>query len=56
VKKVNVILYDFKNAFGCLVADIFISKIKKYGLDDSSLFWLKSFLTERKTIRAAEGL
>jgi hypothetical protein len=47
-EKVNVILYDFKNAFGCLVPDILISKLKKYGLDDTSLSWLKSFLTERK--------
>jgi exonuclease III len=47
-EKVNLILYDFKNAFGCLVPDILISKLKKYGLDDKSLSWLKSFLTERK--------
>jgi hypothetical protein len=47
-EKVNVILYDFKNAIGCLVPDILISKLKKYGLDDTSLSWLKSFLTERK--------
>jgi Reverse transcriptase (RNA-dependent DNA polymerase) len=36
-EKVNLILYDFKNAFGCLVPDILISKLKKYGLDDKSL-------------------
>jgi Reverse transcriptase (RNA-dependent DNA polymerase) len=47
-EKVNLILYDFKNAFGCLVPDILISKLKKYGLDDKSLSWLRSFLTERK--------
>jgi hypothetical protein len=46
-EKVKVILYDFKNAFGCLVPDILISKLKKYCLDDKSLPWLKSFLTER---------
>jgi Reverse transcriptase (RNA-dependent DNA polymerase) len=47
-EKVNVILYDFKNAFGCLVPDILISKLKKYGLDDASLSWIKSFLVDRK--------
>jgi hypothetical protein len=46
-----VILYDFKNACGCLVPDILISKLKKYGLDIKLFPWLKSFqsfLTERK--------
>jgi hypothetical protein len=32
-EKVNVILHDFKNAFSCLVPDILISKLKKYGMD-----------------------
>jgi hypothetical protein len=47
-EKVNVILYDFKNAFGCLVPDILVNKLKKYGLDDQSLSWIKSFLVDRK--------
>jgi hypothetical protein len=30
-EKVNLILYDFKNAFGCLVPNILLAKLKKYG-------------------------
>jgi exonuclease III len=47
-EKVNVILYDFKNAFGRLVPDILVNKLKKYGLDELSLSWVKSFLIDRK--------
>jgi hypothetical protein len=46
-EKVNLILYDFKNAFGCLVPDNLLSKLKKYGLDDLSLSWLKGFFIDR---------
>jgi hypothetical protein len=47
-EKINLILYDFKNAFGCLVPEILIKKLKKYGLDNAALSWIHSFLTDRK--------
>jgi exonuclease III len=47
-KKINLILYDFKNAFGCLVPEILINKLRIYGLDDLALSWISSFLSDRQ--------
>jgi hypothetical protein len=46
-EKLNLILYDFSNAFGCLVPELLVQKLKLYGLDEMPLNWIKSFLTER---------
>jgi hypothetical protein len=54
-EKVNVILYDFKNAFGCLFPEILVNKLKKYGLDQCSLSWIKSFLVVRKQYVQMKG-
>jgi hypothetical protein len=47
-EKLNVILYDFSNAFGTICPSLLIQKLKIYGLCDRSLSWLTSFLTERE--------
>jgi len=46
-EKINVILYDFSNAFGTLHPKLLVQKLKCYGLDDPSLAWMSSFLTDR---------
>jgi hypothetical protein len=48
LEKVNLIVYDFKNAFGCLVPDILINKLRAYSLDDVAISWVKSFLCDRQ--------
>jgi hypothetical protein len=47
-ERINVILYDFSNAFGSLYPQLLIRKLKYYGLCDISLSWLTSFLLNRK--------
>ena len=47
-EKLNMILYDFSNAFGCLVPEILVQKLRCYGFDEKSLAWMNSFLTGRK--------
>jgi hypothetical protein len=47
-EKLNMILYDFSNAFGCLVPEILIQKLRCYGFDEKSLAWMHSFLIMRK--------
>jgi hypothetical protein len=38
--KINLILYDFSNAFGCLVPKLLINKLKRYGLQGQALEWI----------------
>jgi hypothetical protein len=47
-ERVNLIVYDFKNAFGCLVPDILINKLRANSLDDVAISWVKSFLSDRQ--------
>jgi hypothetical protein len=47
-EKINVILYDFSNAFGCLHPLLLLSKLRLYGLSGKSVSWLGSFLLNRK--------
>jgi exonuclease III len=47
-EKLNVILYDFSNAFGTLYPPLLLRKLKIYGLCDKALSWLQSFLTQRE--------
>jgi hypothetical protein len=47
-EKINVILYDFSNAFGTIYPPMLIKKLQKYGLNGSPLSWLESFLTNRE--------
>jgi hypothetical protein len=47
-EKVNVILYDFSNAFGTIYPPLLIKKLQNYGLGGPSLRWLESFLTNRE--------
>jgi Reverse transcriptase (RNA-dependent DNA polymerase)/Endonuclease-reverse transcriptase len=47
-EKLNVILYDFSNAFGTLYPQLLLRKLKIYGVTDDAISWLLSFLTERE--------
>ena len=47
-EKLNVILYDFSDAFGTLYPPLLLRKLKIYGLCDKALSWLQSFLTQRE--------
>jgi Reverse transcriptase (RNA-dependent DNA polymerase) len=49
-EKINLILYDFSNAFGCLVPQLLLKKLEKYGLNNQALAWVNSFLTDRRQI------
>jgi hypothetical protein len=49
-EKINLILYDFSNAFGCLVPELLLKKLERYGLQDKSLSWISTFLTNRTQI------
>lgn len=49
-EKLNLILYDFSNAFGCLVPEILLKKLECYGFNEKSLSWMSSFLTNRKQV------
>jgi exonuclease III len=49
-EKLNMILYDFSNAFGSLVPQLLVQKLKMYGLGDLPLSWISTFLTERNQI------
>jgi Reverse transcriptase (RNA-dependent DNA polymerase) len=46
-EKINLILYDFSNAFGCLQPQLLTKKLEKYGLEGEALAWINSFLTDR---------
>jgi hypothetical protein len=46
-EKLNVILYDFSNAFGTLYPQLLLSKLKLYGVTEDAISWLLSFLTQR---------
>jgi len=47
-EKLNVILYDFSNAFGTLHPLLLMKKLKIYGLSDKALSWMQSFLLQRE--------
>jgi Reverse transcriptase (RNA-dependent DNA polymerase)/Endonuclease-reverse transcriptase len=49
-EKVNMHLYDFSNAYGCLVPEILIHKLKRYGFEDEALSWIESFLVRRTQV------
>jgi hypothetical protein len=49
-EKINLILYDFSNAFGCLLPELLLKKLEKYGLNDQALSWVNTFLTDRTQI------
>jgi Reverse transcriptase (RNA-dependent DNA polymerase)/Endonuclease-reverse transcriptase len=47
-ERVNVILYDFSNAFGTLYPALLLQKLKIYGVNDEAISWLHCFLTQRE--------
>jgi hypothetical protein len=47
-EKINVILYDFSNAFGTLYPQLLLRKLKLYGVTEDAISWLLSFLTQRE--------
>jgi len=47
-EKLNVILYDFSNAFGTLYPQLLLRKLKIYGVSDIAISWLLCFLTQRE--------
>jgi Reverse transcriptase (RNA-dependent DNA polymerase)/Endonuclease-reverse transcriptase len=47
-EKLNVILYDFSNAFGTLYPQLLLRKLKLYGVSDVAISWLSSFLMQRE--------
>jgi hypothetical protein len=47
-ERLNVILYDFSNAFGTLHPLLLMKKLKIYGLCDKALSWMQSFLLNRE--------
>ena len=49
-EKINLILYDFSNAFGTLLPKLLLKKLERYGLQDQALAWIFTFLTDRKQI------
>jgi hypothetical protein len=49
-EKVNMHLYDFSNAYGCLVPEILVQKLKRYGFQEEALSWIKSFLVRRTQV------
>jgi hypothetical protein len=47
-EKVNMHLYDFSNAYGCLVPEILVqNKLKRYGFQEEALTWIETFLIRR---------
>jgi hypothetical protein len=55
-EKINLILYDFSNAFGCLQPQLLTKKLEKYGLEGEALAWINSFLTDRTQIVQLKSL
>jgi Zinc knuckle len=53
-EKINVILYDFSNAFGTLYPQLLLRKLKIYGVTEDAISWLLSFLTQRERMLAEE--
>jgi hypothetical protein len=47
-EKINVIVYDFSNAFGTLYPQLLLRKLKIYGVTDDAISWLLCFLTQRE--------
>jgi hypothetical protein len=45
-EKLNVILYDFSNAFGTLYPQLLLRKLRLYGITEDAISWLLSFLTQ----------
>ena len=55
-EKVNLILYDFSNAFGCLVPQLLLKKLERYGVCDEALSWVSTFLIGRTQIVQLKSL
>jgi hypothetical protein len=55
-EKINLILYDFSNAFGCLQPQHLTKKLEMYGLEGEALAWINSFLTDRTQIVQLKSL
>jgi hypothetical protein len=49
-EKVNMHLYDFSNAYGCLVPEILVQKLKRYGFQEEALTWIETFLVRRTQV------
>jgi len=49
-EKLNMHLYDFSNAYGCLVPEILVQKLKRYGFEEEALSWIESFLVRRTQV------
>lgn len=47
-EKLNVILYDFSNAFGTLYPQLLLRKLKIYGVTDVAISWMHCFLIQRE--------
>ena len=45
---VGVVLVDFKKAFDLVDHNILLRKLKMYGIDNETLQWFTSYLTERQ--------
>ena len=53
----GVLLWDLSAAFDCLDKEILCKKLSLYGLDEKSVKWFGSFLSERSQIvKIAESL
>jgi hypothetical protein len=55
-EKINLILYDFSNAFGCLVPQLLLKKLERYGVCDEALSWISTFLIGRTQIVQLKSL
>jgi hypothetical protein len=49
-EKINLILYDFSNAFGCLLPQLLLKKFERYGFQDQGLTWIDTYLMDRTQI------
>lgn len=47
-RKINVIFYDFSNAFGTLQPHLLLRKLKIYGVTEDAIAWLLCFLAQRE--------
>jgi hypothetical protein len=49
-EKVKMHLYDFSNAYGCLVPEILVQRLKRYGFQKEALSWIETFLVRRTQV------
>ena len=47
-KMVGVVLVDFKKAFDFVDHQILLSKLKLYGIQNETLLWFNSYLSQRR--------